>query len=86
MQMIRAEQTAMQASTVGSSLIFNKQTWRENIAVVNILPSYPGGDHMIVSHLSHVAVTVAHPHLTAAVGAAVAGWGAWKLRTTTVRV
>lgn len=32
------------------------------------------------SHLPHVAVAVAHPHLTAAIGAAVAGRGAGKLR------
>lgn len=29
MQMILAEQTAIQASTVGSSLMFNRHTWRE---------------------------------------------------------
>lgn len=28
-QMILAEHTAMQASTMGSSLMFNRQTWRE---------------------------------------------------------
>lgn len=102
MHMILAEQTAIQASTVGSSLMFNRHTWRETEKKTHIRtsvkqffqkargikgpskrsPLSPSVDGCAVfSHLSDVSVTVAHPHLTATVGTAVAGRGARKLGT-----
>lgn len=106
--MILAEQTAIQASTVGSSLMFNRHTWRENnwshhqqkIQIMFFSPPESMWNNQpyncaclcnlvycadftftVISHLSHVSITVTHPHLTAAVGTAVAGRRARKLET-----
>lgn len=90
--MILAEQTAMQASTMGSSLMFSRQTWRPERSSLTKQGSFrtpgprgseqgPGQGPGRGPHLSDVSVTVAHPDFAAAVRSTVAGRRTGKLQT-----